>query len=175
MEFIPDFPQIVSAVREFWAESLLVDLIKFFLLVYSLVLVADLALLLYLTDLPGAIRKIRTGANLPLVSQSKTRKTWDKIAARLESGSPSQYKAAVLEADALAAEVLRSMGYAGENMQAQLEKIEEGKLAAKDALLSAHQMRNRIIHEADVELDRKAAETWLDHYRSFLEEVELLL
>lgn len=174
MELLPDLSQLFMAVREFWAESLLVRVIKFFLLVYSLVLVADIILLLFVSDLPGAVRKIRTGANFPLISKSKAQKSWDKIMVRLGSGSPSQYKAAILEADTFVAGVLRSMGYAGGNMQEQLEKVQEGKIATKEALLAAHQMRNRIIHEADLTLDRKTAEDWLDHYQRFLKEVELL-
>ncbi len=174
MEFIPDFSQIFSAAGDFWANSLLVDVIKFFLLVYCLVLLADLILLLYLLDLPAALRKVLTGANLPLVSKAKAQKTWEKILERLESASLSQYKAAILEADSFASQVLQSMGYKGANMQEQLEKVAEGKLATKESLLAAHQMRNRIIHEADLVVDRKEAEIWLDHYRGFLREVELL-
>lgn len=174
MEILPYLAALPSNLREFWAGSLLVDVIKFFLLVYTLVLLADIILILYLGNLPKALRQALTGSQLPLISKSKAEKRWEKIFGRLDSGSPSQYKAAILEADAFAAEVLKSMGHKGENMQEQLEKVAEGKLATKEALLLAHQMRNRIIHEADLDVDRKEAETWLDHYRSFLKELDLL-
>lgn len=174
MEILPYLASLPSALREFWAESLLVDVIKFFLLVYTLVLLADILLLLYLGNLPKAIRQALTGAQLPLIPKSAAEKRWQKTVGRLESGSASQYKAAILEADTFAAEVLKAMGYKGENMQEQLEQVPDGKLANKGALLLAHQMRNRIIHEADLTVDRKEAETWLDHYRSFLKELDLL-
>ena len=152
----------------------MVALLKFFLLVYCLVLVVDVFLMLYLRDLGSDIRKALYGGHQPLMPRKRAEKRWRSIMVRLESGSVSQYKAAILEADAFVSEVLSSMGKKGTTMQEQLTVIGGAEIASKEILLSAHEMRNRIIHETDLELTREEAAQWLGEYHKFLREVGLL-
>lgn len=164
---------ITAGVAEFLSHSFLIAALKFFLFVYVAVLFADIVLLLMLRGLSGDLQKTLFGAERPLISRSATIKRWEKILSRLEGGNPSQYKVAVLEADAFADEILSGIGYKGATMADKLESIHPGQLETKNDIAEAHQIRNRIVHETDFVISQEDAKKCLDSYRKFFDEVEL--
>jgi len=157
----------------FFSTSIFVSAIKLFLFVYVVVLVVDIVMLLTLRGVSSNIKKMLYGSNRPLLSKSKAIIRWEKILARLRDTNPSQYKVAILEADAFAEEIFVGMEYKGATMAEKLETVHAGQIETKDLLIEVHQIRNRIIHEADFSLSREEAEKWLDNYRAFFDEMEL--
>lgn len=112
---------------------------------------------------------------MPLVSKSKMQKRWDKIKSRLKSPSASQYKVAIIEADALADEILGGIGYSGANMTEKLEQVGKAHLDDHlDSLREVHLIRNKIIHETDYEINQEAAAAVLGVYENFLKYLEYL-
>lgn len=111
---------------------------------------------------------------LAATSQSAMRKKWTKIKKRLESGNVSQYKVAILEADVMIDKVLSDMSYPGKNLTERLEKINPAQLPNYEELKNAHQIRNRVIHEAGFSVDRKEAEEIVAVYENLLKNLELL-
>src|SRR5512133_970002 len=95
----------------FLSVSILVKAIKVFLFVYVVVLLADLIMLLILRGISGDIKKTLFGATRPFISKSKAIIRWEKILERLKEKNLSQYKVAILEADAFAEEIVSGMGY----------------------------------------------------------------
>lgn len=157
----------------FFSASTLVLAIKFFLFVYVVVLVIDIVMLLMVRGISTDLKKTLYGAKRPILSKSKAVVRWEKILARLKDDNPSQYKVAILEADAFAEEIFVGMGYTGETMGEKLDNVHAGQIESKDLLLEAHLIRNRIVHEADFSLSREEAEKWLDAYKVFFDEMEL--
>lgn len=157
----------------FFEESFLAAALKFFLFVYVVVLLVDIVILLVLRGVSADLKKALFGADRPLLSRSNVIKRWEKILARLEGGNPSQYKVAVLEADAFADEILAGIGYKGATMGDKLMAVHGGQLETKPALAEAHLVRNRVVHEADFALSREEAGKCLDAYHAFFAEVEL--
>ncbi|MDO8566148.1 MAG: hypothetical protein Q7S04_03125 [Candidatus Moranbacteria bacterium] len=160
-------------LAQFFSGSFLVAAIKFFLFIYVTVLFIDIILLLVLRGVSADIKKTLFGTHRPLLLRSTAINRFEKSLARLKSGNPSQYKVALLEVDAFADEVLSDIGYKGATMTEKLESIQDGHLGAKDLLIEAHHVRNRIIHEADFALTYEEAEKWITTYRVFFNEVEL--
>jgi hypothetical protein len=163
----------ISGVADFLSGSILFAFIKFFLFAYSIVLLADIVMMLILRGVSSDLKKTLYGTDRPFLSRSVMLKRWEKIAVRLESGNPSQYKVAILEADALADEILLGIGYNGSNMTERLSSIQEGQLETKSLLEDAHAIRNRIVHEKDFVIERDETERLLGEYREFFDEVEL--
>lgn len=163
------WPAIVS----FFEQSIFFATLKFFLLVYVGVLFVDIVLLLILRGISGDLKTALYGAERPLVSTNKMIKRWEAIRDRLESDQPFQYKVAVLEADALANEVLDGIGYKGATMAEQLSLVKGGQLETKELLLEAHEVRNQIVHDVEYVLSREDAKKYLDDYQKFFDEVEL--
>ncbi|MBP9751243.1 MAG: hypothetical protein KBD19_00085 [Candidatus Moranbacteria bacterium] len=166
---------IATVVAMFQAiqSSALFTALVWFLGLYTLVLFADIIMLLILRDIPSDLKKTLYGAKRPIVSQSRFQKRWSGIEARLLTENPSQYKAAVLEADALAEEMLAGIGVGGSNMGERLAAVREGQIVRLGELREGHMMRNRIIQDPAFALSREEADTTLEKYRKFFDELEL--
>lgn len=148
--------------------------IKFFMVIYITVLFADIVLILMLKGLGADIRQAIKGMKMPTVSKSKMQKKWAKIKGRLESENVSQYKVAIIEADSIIDDVIAKIGYVGKNMTERLDKIKPGQLENLEEIRNIHQIRNRIIHEADFSVDRKIAQQAIEVCEDLLKHLELL-
>ncbi len=154
----------------------IVRTIKFLLLVYVVVLFIDIVILLSLRGVGRDLKMNLLGSDFrPLrFGKSGGERFFRNIASRLESGNPSQYKAAILEADALADKILASSRYTGKDMGERLSNIPAGHIETLSALLEAHSIRNRIVNDATFEIDLSEAERVMGLYRVFFEEMELI-
>ncbi len=149
--------------------------LKIIIGVYLAVVLIDIILLLVLRDVAWHLRVGVKGSDIPLVSKSKMQKRWDKVKARIKEDNVSQYKVAIIEADAMVEEILDGIGYKGDNMTQKLEQVGEMHLDDhKDALNEVHQIRNRIVHEADFEIDKETALAAISVYENFLKYLEFL-
>ncbi len=162
-----------ASASNFLAHSFLFLTLKFFLLIYVGVLFVDIVLLLILKGLSGDLKAALYGSERPLTSRNTLIKRFEAIAARLETNNVSQHKVALLEADAFADEILAGIGYKGVTMTEKLEAVRGGQLETRDLLAAAHEVRNRIVHDATYTLTREEAEAYLQDYRKFFDEVEL--
>ena len=149
--------------------------IKIFIAIYIFVLLADFVMMLILRDVSQHLRVGLRGADLPLISKSKMQKRWDAIKGRLKGDNISQYKVAIIEADKIAEEILDGIGYKGANMSEKLEQVTGVQLDDHlESLKGAHQIRNKIVHEADYVIDKRMAEAVIGVYESFLKYLEYL-
>lgn len=69
---------------------------------------------------------------------------WNIILGYFEGDEEALWRIAILEADALLDEILKSRGYEGNNLG---ERLKNSKFNTIDLAWSAHKMRNRIAHE----------------------------
>lgn len=164
---------VIEAFRESVTSSAVFSMLTVFLGVYAGVLLIDVILLFFLRDVWSDLKKTMYGTQRPLISPSKFMKRWKAIVARVHSKNPSQYKVAVLEADALAEEMLGEIGYEGSNMKERLEKINSGQIISLERLRTGHEIRNRIIRDPSFTLSFEEVESILSGYRSFFDELEL--
>ena len=155
----------------------LVRTIKFLLLVYVVVLFVDIVILLSFRGVSRDLRMNLFGTDQRPIFFSRPRKAereWEKLYARLQSDNVSQYKVAILEADALADKVMASSRWAGANLGERIASVHPGQVASLDALRAAHAVRNQIVNEEGFEVSRSEAERVLGLYAQFLEEMELI-
>lgn len=165
---------ILPVVWEVINQSLLFAVIKWFLMIYTVVLFIDVVILLSQRGVTENLKMQLYGTTRPILSKNKAAERFRKIEQRLENDNPSQYKAAVLEADQFADDVLRESGYDGKNMGERLAGINPGQLLSYDQLKSAHEIRNRIVNEPNFSLSREEAEQLLGQYKALFVELELL-
>ncbi|EKE19083.1 MAG: hypothetical protein ACD_9C00144G0001 [uncultured bacterium] len=165
---------LLQLLKEFY-HSPFVLVVKIFLGIYVAVLFVDLVLLLILKDVPQHLRVGLKGRDVKVASKSKMQKRFEVIKARLKSESVSQYKVAIIEADAIADEVLGGIGYKGADMNEKLEQVGTAHLDDHlEALKGAHEIRNRIVHETDFEVDQRMATAVVGVYENFLQYLEFL-
>lgn len=165
--FLPVIWEVVQA-------SWLFMVVKWFLIIYTLVLLVDVVFLLLMRGITENLKVQLYGTTRPILSKNKATERWQGIVERLKSDNPSQYKVAVLEADQFADEVLKESGYDGANMGERLAGINPGQLVSYEGLKSAHEVRNRIVNEPNFMVTRPEAEALLEQYKKLLMELELL-
>ncbi len=164
---------IIPLAWEVIRHSLIFAVVKWFLIVYTAVLLVDVFLLLVTRGVTENLKMQLYGTARPILSKNKATQRFQEIEQRLESDNVSQYKAAILEADHFADEVLKESGYAGNNMGERLEGINPGQLLSYETLKAAHAVRNRIVNEPNFVVTREEATQLLGQYRSFFEELEM--
>ncbi len=105
--------------------------------------------------------------------QRQMEKQWTRIRKRTESGSESDYKLAIIDADDFLLEVLDNRGYEGNTFEDSIEKA--GRLIAPilDEVLRAHEVRNAIVYNPDYSLSAQEAQKILDIYESAAKNIGL--
>ena len=74
---------------------------------------------------------------------------WEEIKRRGDSLREAEWKLAVIEADNLVDEQLKSRGFAGESMGERLMMINPSDLASLQDLWDAHKLRNLLVHDTN--------------------------
>lgn len=116
---------------------------------------------------------------LILVQRATTRldrkyyqRKWSEIEATA-GGAKSGRLHSITEADKLLDHALKQLMYRGETMADRL-RAAEIRFRRKDALWSAHKLRNRIVHESDVKLSERQIRTALNSLRDGLKDLGAL-
>lgn len=151
--------------------------VKYLVGIYILVVFIDIILLLFQRGTSGNLRQILYGMDLPpeiTTKKAKLKARWDKIRKRLESENEADYKVAIIEADSVIDDLIRRIGYKGENMTERIKNIPSGQLDRIEEIKEAHEIRNRIIHEEKFRVSREVAEEVFAKYEHFLRHFEVL-
>lgn len=164
---------MVPAVWDIVSQTAVFAVLKAFLIIYSIVMIANVVMLLMMRGVTENLKVQMYGTTRPIIKKSEAVKKWDSVERRLESDNPSHYKVAILEADHFADELLKESGFDGENMSERLANIHPGQLQSYENLSQAHAIRNRIVNEPAFTLDRAEAEEILEKYKGLLIELEL--
>ena len=147
-------------------------LIKFLMGIYVIVLVVDIILLGIARGIGANVRYMFYGGDMPAELASKKKKTrekWNALRKMLESGKESDWKIMIIKADEMLFQLIRKLGYKGDNMGEVLEKVQPGHIDRIEMVKEAHEMRNRIIHEEEFKLELDVATEIMDNYETFLD------
>lgn len=95
---------------------------------------------------------------------------WLAIESSLQKDQPASYHLAIINADKLVDHALREKGYSGNTMG---ERMKSANSVWKnpDHIWGAHKIRNRIAHEADVQITFEIAARSLVAYKQALKEL----
>ena len=83
---------------------------------------------------------------------------WKGIEEYISSNTVSDWKIAILEADAMLEEVVEKMGYYGDTLGEKLKNVDPRSFPFLDTAWEAHKYRNEIAHGRDLDLSRSEAE-----------------
>jgi len=107
-------------------------------------------------------------------STKKINQVWQKTLRRLESGSESEYKLAVVEADKILDNSLKRMGLMGKTLEERLGKLTATALPSIDDVYEAHKISNSIVRDPDFRLTLAQARKILDAYRQAFDTLDVL-
>lgn len=96
---------------------------------------------------------------------------WAKVGSLVNSGNQSDWRQAILEADAMLDAILSGLGYRGESVGDKLKRVGPGEMKAVDDAWEAHKIRNRVAHEGTAfALSHHDAVAAVGRYRKVFEE-----
>ena len=72
---------------------------------------------------------------------------WEKIQNDILSNNPSDWRLAIIEADTVLDEMVKTMGYKGADLGERLKSIEPSDFDTLNDAWEAHKVRNRIAHD----------------------------
>jgi len=171
--FITIFTIIQSSFITF-LQSTTFFVIKMLLAIYTTVLVVDVILLSYLSDVRGQLRKMRKGAASSRVLKRTDVREWLLIVDRLNSQDEKQYRAAILQADQFVYKSLEMQGYSGSNFAERLAQIPSGSFASLDVVRDAHSLCKKIIQDDDLRITKEQSKNALGVYEKFLKNLDVL-
>lgn len=103
-----------------------------------------------------------------------TRDRWSEIIAKVDAGSPELLKLAIIEADKLADDTLKRLGFEGKHMADRMQNVTPETLRSFTGLWKAHRVRNSLVHTPGYEVSKDQAVLAIESYRKFLAEVKAL-
>lgn len=106
--------------------------------------------------------------------KSEFRESWERILKLANSSNPSDWKVAIIRADAILDDVLLHMGYQGENLAERLKIVDPTKLKSLERLWAAHRLRNQIVHDPLVEHTKENIMYALQSYHQALKELGVI-
>lgn len=166
LNFLSNIPW---ALIRFWAEGiafLLTILLVFFIVVF---VIRTQKIFRW-----RAIKQAAEFLKIQEVPRQVRAEKWTQVKKRMESANPSDWKLAVLAADGILDDLLKRMGYIGDNMGERLKTIESADFDSLDDVWLAHKMRNRIAHEPESNLTRLDAEKAISLFEKALKEFEYI-
>lgn len=149
-----DFPIVYEWLNVFLQSSFF-TVVKFILGFYSVILLLDIVMILLLRDIRSNLKEGFLGMKVPATPRSVLARRWDRIKKRTERRDVSQYKVAILEADKFIDEVVGAMGIRGKDLGEKLANVHPGHFDNLEELKAAHQVRNRVLHEAGFDPDEQ--------------------
>jgi hypothetical protein len=100
---------------------------------------------------------------------------WDEIQKKIDSENSSDWKMAIIEADSLVDEIIKRVGYKGEDLGERLKNIEPSDFENLQNVWEAHKIRNKIAHEADAfQITKEEAKETLEKYQKALKELRYI-
>lgn len=95
---------------------------------------------------------------------------WKKVEEKMDSDNSSDWKIAIIEADSTLDELIKSLGYVGENMGDRMKRIKPGQFPYLDEAWRVHKVRNFLAHDPSYELRRDVAQRAIDIYKKIFKE-----
>lgn len=112
-----------------------------------------------------------TGPDLP---KKVIVKKWQSVLEKLAKDDENSYKLAVIEADKIFDDLLKKIGYQGEDMGERLRQLTPAQVANLDEVWQAHKLRNQIVHQPDSKINHSQAQRAVEIYQRALEDLETI-
>jgi hypothetical protein len=160
-----------------FSDSAVFFVIKVLLGIYVAVLLADIILLLIQRGLGNVFREgFSVGMNVPpelTTKKKKMKSRWEAVKKRLESQEEKEFKIAIIEADEIIGDLIKRMGYQGENLGEIFKNVPEMQIESIVKVRKAHEIKNRIVHDENFPVSLELAKETLGCFEEFLDEFEV--
>ena len=144
-------------------------------IISSLLLIAVVFLIFQIRkQIKKSLEIIAESVAAPGLPKKALTKKWQSILDKLAKDDENGYKLAVIEADKVFDDLLKRIGYQGEDMGERLRQLTPAQTANLDEIWQAHKLRNQIVHEPDFKLTHSQAERAVEIFQRALEDLEAI-
>ena len=100
---------------------------------------------------------------------------WENILKLFNSDNPSNWRQAIIGADVMLEELVRSLGYTGESLGEMLKSVDKSDFLTLEDAWEAHKVRNAIAHSgADFQLTEREARRVMSLYENVFREFQVI-
>ena len=123
--------------------------------------------------LPKKIEQIKAwfGLNEIFETPSKSKKQWQAIEELLLENYSSSWKLAVVKADALIENLLKQLGFKGNNLEELINSLKLRGYQNLNLLEGAHTVSKEILANRDYSISQKEAQSIVEIYKKFWQEI----
>ncbi len=108
------------------------------------------------------------------LSKSEMDKKWQTVLDKLESAEKDSYKMAIIEADKIFDDIIKRIGYKGDDMGERLKQINSAQIANIDEIWQAHKLRNQLVHEPGFQINQSQAKRSIEIYQRAIKDLGAL-
>lgn len=119
------------------------------------------------------LRQLLKRPDLYGMDKEEIKRRWAEIVGLLDKKSEIQYKMAVMEADKLLDQILKSLNYPGSTLGERLKFACHKNPRVRDVWW-AHKIRNQLVHEADYRLSYNYAKKALGSFENAFRELGVI-
>src|SRR3989344_7304784 len=165
--FIPVPEWVNGAISVYKVFAAIFSLAAFIAIVWVIIRLNRLIFSTYVQNMAAAF-------NAETLPADKISKQWLKIKDRVERNTEAEWKLAVIEADKLVDDVLKKMGYPGEDISERLKIATPEQISSLNLLLEAHKLRETVVHYPEFYASELEIKNAIDYYETFLREVQVI-
>lgn len=113
--------------------------------------------------------------DLTKAEEGTTNEHWGSIQKHMSSSSQNDWRQAIIEADVMLDELLRSKGYHGESVGEMLKAVDKSDFLTLEAAWEAHKVRNEIAHGGlGFQINEREAKRVIALYESVFREFRVI-
>jgi hypothetical protein len=139
-----------------------------------LVVVIVFAFLKCLEYRPRLVGNPRAAKRARPLRDPETESRWTALLAKADKNPPHSFVLAIIEADKIADDALKRLGFQGDHMADRLEKLNATSMKTLEGLWRVHRLRNELVHAPDFEVSETDAREVLGTYQKFLKELGVI-
>lgn len=100
---------------------------------------------------------------------------WERVISHINSANSADWRLAIIEADVMLDDLLKTLGYHGESLGERLRAVEKSDMLTLDNAWEAHRVRNQVAHQgADYPLSEREAKRAVALYESVFKEFKII-
>src|SRR3989344_1019282 len=152
-----------------------VSLFQFIGALFTIIL---FAIWIYMLKNTGIVKmrfeQFKEAATASPIPKKKLFGQWNNVIAKINSSDESQWKLAIIEADSILDEVIRSLGYRGDTMGDRMAKIKPAQFPNLEDAWRVHKVRNFIAHDPSYKMSKETALRAIKIYELIFNEFNML-
>jgi hypothetical protein len=165
-----DYTQFVAWLSYIW---LWIILVGYAIAIGSLIML--IYTLVRLFELRKREEEFYSTLLVPAGSERGPHPRWVHIQSLIESMNPSDWRAAIIEADVMLDDALTKEGYVGEGLGEKLKAVDATRYASVQDAWEAHKVRNQIAHEGSAfGLSESLAKRTIARYEAIFRELAII-